>query len=147
MAHPSDDELEALAQRLELVAPTDVEVVDMLRACKGRDAEKQAYIKGTQSGWDAAIEAAAKKAERRFEQCERDNTPPCYLRKCAIGNVLRACKTGDAPDHAELVSTLSAAILDAQIRALETRKLDTPDQIRASAWDFLARLKKGPSHD
>ena len=44
--------------------------------------------------WNAAIEAAAKKAERRFEQCERNNTPPCYLRKCAIGNVLRALKKG-----------------------------------------------------
>ena len=98
MAHPTDDELEAEAQRLELVGPTDVEVVDMLRACKGRDAEKQAYIKGTQSGWDAAIEAAAKKAERRFEQCERDNTPPCYLRKCVIGDVLRALKKGPSHD-------------------------------------------------
>ena len=36
MTHPTDAELEAVAQRLELVAPTDVEVVDMLRACKGR---------------------------------------------------------------------------------------------------------------
>ena len=37
----------------------------MLRACKTADAtdhaEKQAYIEGTQSGWDAAIEAAADK--------------------------------------------------------------------------------------
>ena len=40
---------------------------------------------------------------------------------------------------AELVSTLSAAILDAQIRVIENRKLDTPDQIRANACAFLAR--------
>ena len=89
MAHPTDDELEATAQRLELVAPTDVEAVDMLRACK----------------------------------------------------------TGDAPYHGELVSTLSAAILDAQIRVLENRQLDTPDQIRANAYAFLARHQKGPIHD
>ena len=53
MAHPTDDELEAVAQRLELVGPTDVEAVDMLRACKGRDAPYH-------SEWNAAIEAAAR---------------------------------------------------------------------------------------
>ena len=89
MAHPTDDELEAVAQRLELVGPTDVEAVDMLRACK----------------------------------------------------------TGDAPYHSKLVSTLSAAILDAQIRVIENRNLDTPDQIRANARAFLDRHQKGPSHD
>ena len=47
--------------------------------------------------WDAAIEAAAQKAEERFELCERDNTPPCYLRKCAISDVLRTLKKG--PRH------------------------------------------------
>ena len=44
------------------------------------------------SDWNAAIEAAAQKAETRFELCERDNPPPCYLRKCSIGRVLRALK-------------------------------------------------------
>ena len=44
--------------------------------------------------------------------------------------------------RAELVSTLSAAILDAQIRVLENRQLDTPDQIRANAYAFLSRHQK-----
>ena len=48
--------------------------------------------------WDDAIEAAAQKAEERFELCERDNTPPCYLRKCAIGGVLRSLKKGPRHD-------------------------------------------------
>ena len=55
MAHPTDDELEAVAQRLELIGPTDVEVVDMLRACKTGDAPDH-------ETWNAAIEAAAKVA-------------------------------------------------------------------------------------
>ena len=60
-----------------------------------------------------------------------------YLETCAERDALKA----------ELVSTLSAAILDAQIRVLENRQLDTPDQIRANACEFLARHQKGPSHD
>ena len=78
MTHPTDDELEAMA--LHLLTPPAMrldgpylatfwrgrlEAAAMLRACKGRDAEKQAYIKGTQSGWDAAIEAAAKVIDAR----------------------------------------------------------------------------------
>ena len=71
MAYPSHEELEAMAVRLEdgrVCSPAQnscrngywmLQAAAMLRACKGRDAEKQAYIKGTQSGWNAAIEAAA----------------------------------------------------------------------------------------
>ena len=50
-----------------------------------------------------------------------------YLETCAERDALKA----------ELVSTLSAAILDAQIRVIENRQLDTPDQIRANACAFL----------
>ena len=58
-----------------------------------------------------------------------------YLETCAERDALKA----------ELVSTLTAAILDAQIRALENRQLDTPDQIRANALAFIDRHQKGPS--
>ena len=58
MAHPTDDELEAVAQRLELIGPTDVEVVDMLRACKGRvrDEAKDARISALEAERHAANE-------------------------------------------------------------------------------------------
>ena len=55
-----------------------------------------------------------------------------YLETCAERDALKA----------ELVSTLSAAILDAQIRVIESRQMDTPDQIRANALAFLARHQK-----
>ena len=126
MAHPTDDELEAMAVRLEDGRVCSraqnscrngywmLEAAAMLRACKGRvksrickecdgngkrhfmrqtphgpvddadecracegegilaaldpapdQGERQAYIKGTQSGWDAAIEAAVKVIDAR----------------------------------------------------------------------------------
>ena len=93
---PTDDELEAMAaetdRRFHWTNDAFFQGVGtMLRACKAGDAPDHAE-------WDAAIEAAAKKAERRFEQCERDNTPPCYLRKCFIGGVLRTLKKGQTND-------------------------------------------------
>ena len=72
MAHPTDDELEAAAQRLELVAPTDVEVVDMLRACKTGDAPDH-------ETWNAAIEVAAKVAQGQYrERSMLDPESPFY---------------------------------------------------------------------
>ena len=70
MTHPTDDELEAMAVRQENADALDRDALlnltdstaAMLRACKTGDApdqgEKQAYIEGTQAGWDAALEAA-----------------------------------------------------------------------------------------
>ena len=55
-----------------------------------------------------------------------------YLETCAERDALRA----------GLVSTLSAAILDAQMRVIENQQMDTPDQIRANARAFLARHQK-----
>ena len=164
MAHPTDDELEATAQRLELVAPTDVEVVDMLRACKGRvrvtPLEWEYHPAGTiaapPTGRAYIIDTRMKgrcysvkgfNPQRQFDSL---GEAKAAAQADYEARILAAIDPSDAERdalRAELVSTLSAAILDAQIRALETRKLDTPDQIRASAWDFLARHQKGPSHD
>ena len=70
MTHPTDAELEAMAVRLihtfDTLSEADgamEKAASMLLACKWRSAEKQAYIEGTQAGWDAAIEAAAKVAQ------------------------------------------------------------------------------------
>ena len=72
---------------------------------------------------------------------------PSIGQRRSIAAMLSALSAERDALRAELVSTLSAAILDAQIRALETRKLDTPDQIRANACAFLDRHQKGPSYD
>ena len=68
-----------------------------------------------------------------------DDVDTCKL----VAATLRALSAERDALRAELVSTLSAAILDAQIRVIESRKLDTPDQIRANAYAFLARHQKG----
>ena len=107
MRHPTDDELEAEAQRLELVAPTDVEVVDMLRACKGRDAEKQAYIKGTQSGWNAAIEAAARLVKSQSENARKS---------------LRRCGDEGHPEDAETWSAIVSHLDLAHDRIINIKK-------------------------
>ena len=85
MNMPTNDELEAMAQYHDWREDADSHTAAMLRACKSAP---------DHADWNAAIEAAAEKAETRFELCERDNTPPCYLRKCSIGRVLRALKKG-----------------------------------------------------
>ena len=84
-----------------------------------------------------ALSAALAEMTRRRDYwkalAEGQDFTRVYLETCAERDALKA----------ELVSTLSAAILDAQIRALENRQMDTPDQIRANACAFLARHQKG----
>ena len=72
----------------------------------------------------------------------RTSQQPSIGQRRSIAAMLSALSAERDALKAELVSTLSAAILDAQIRALENQKLDTPDQIRASACAFIARHQK-----
>ena len=70
-----------------------------------------------------------------------DDVDACKL----VAATLRALSAERDALKAKLVSTLSAAILDAQIRVVENQKLDTPNQIRANARAFIDRHQKGPS--
>ena len=47
------------------------------------------------SAWEAGRDAAAAVAEKRYDLCEKTNIGPCYLRKCAIGRVIRALTLPD----------------------------------------------------
>ena len=59
-------------------------------------AEKQAYIEGTQAGWDAAIEAAAKVANYEAQDAEYD---PSYQTAAeVIEDRIRALKKGQSND-------------------------------------------------
>jgi hypothetical protein len=67
MTHPTDDELEAMAEMLEhcqLWNSDRSRAAAMLRACKPGDAPS--YL----DGWNDAREAAAQKAERYTECCQ-----------------------------------------------------------------------------
>ena len=68
---PTDDELEAMAARLETRIIQSTMIADaaaMLRACKAGDAPDHAE-------WDAAIEAAANVSERMSTDREGEQTP------------------------------------------------------------------------
>ena len=47
------------------------------------------------AAWEAGRDAAAAVAEKRYDLCEKTNIGPCYLRKCAIGRVIRALTPPD----------------------------------------------------
>ncbi len=51
--------------------------------------EQKARAERAEAALAAQIEADAVLAEKRYDRCERDNVGPCYLRKCAIGAVIR----------------------------------------------------------
>lgn len=75
----------------------------------------------------AAYEAAAGKAEARYDLCERDNVGECKLRKCAIGRVVRALTPSDA-----------RAAYDAAIRAAKIKGMREAKEACDSAGDFRA---------
>lgn len=52
-------------------------------------AEANARADRAEAALAAQIEVDAMLAEKRYDRCERDNVGPCYLRKCAIGAVIR----------------------------------------------------------
>lgn len=52
-------------------------------------AEANARVERAKAALAAQIEADAMLAEKSYDRCERDNVGPCYLRKCAIGAVIR----------------------------------------------------------
>ena len=144
-------------------------IAAMLRACKGRvrvNALKWHQNKTHGSMYDYRIYAVHQGNKygifstflERDQWGSRVQVAKCVPLEAAKAaaqadyeaRILAAIELAEAKRDAlktELVSTLSAAILDAQIRALENRQLDTPDQIRANACEFLARHQKGPSHD
>jgi len=51
--------------------------------------EAEARADRAEAALAAQIEVDAVLAEKRYDRCERDNVGPCYLRKCAIGAVIR----------------------------------------------------------
>ena len=154
MAHPTDDELEALAQRLELVGPTDVEAVDMLRACKTGDAPDH-------ETWNAAIEVAAKVApSQRKPQAmtDQDTSPQAVERLAARLRTSQQPSIGQRRSIAAMLSALSAE-RDALKAELAEAKLLLSHMVNHAEWReknegvfweaseqaraFLARHQKG----
>ena len=133
MTHPTDEELEALAQRLELVGPTDVEVVDMLRACKGQ-------------GWQPMESAPIFGRVLRYDPRRREGE---QVFECAAdGGFWRHEKVpgmwmhmpvppGTAPDHETWNAAIEVAVVIATDWTLG------PEEIAPA----IRKLKKGPSHD
>ena len=84
---PTDDELEAMAVRLEtrIIQSTMIaEAAAMLRACKDQDT------------WNAAIEAAAKTAEQQKSWDAHPNSISSHMAKDTAA-AIRALKKG--PNH------------------------------------------------
>jgi hypothetical protein len=92
MTHPTDDELEAMAVRLDVddpwCQPMCYEAAAMLRACKTGDAPS--YLDGWNDAREAAAKVADKMAARRFtkDMCE-------ILQKCAAA--IRALTPPERP--------------------------------------------------
>jgi hypothetical protein len=89
MTHPTDDELEAMAVRLEAGKVAFMgDAAAMLRACKAGDAPS--YLDGWNDAREAAAKVADKMAARRFtkDMCE-------ILQKCAAA--IRALTPPERP--------------------------------------------------
>ena len=150
MAHPTDDELEALAQRLELVGPTDIEVVDMLRACKGR--LKRLPRGDGAGGWTLPVELLA---EIRDEVYASEWDAPCaeiieIIALSAEARILSALEP--APDHADWNAAIEAVIVNLKTYAPHQDDTGPEHDIGYAAGyhtalNRLSALKKGPSHD
>ena len=97
------------------------------------DTEKNPDVWRTLRALSAALAEMTRRRDHWKGLAEGQDFTRVYLETCAERDALRA----------ELVSTLSAAILDAQMRVIENQQMDTPDQIRANARAFTARHQKG----
>ena len=96
------------------------------------DVDTCKLVAATLRALSAALAEMTRRRNRWKAIAEGQDFTRVYLETCAERDALRA----------GLVSTPSAAILDAQMRVIENQQMDTPDQIRANARAFIARHQK-----
>jgi len=155
MTHPTDDELETEAVRLEdgrVCSPAQnscrngylmLEAAAMLRACKGR--VKRLPRTDGEGGWTLPVELLA---EIRDEVYANEWDAPCaeVIEIIALSVETRILAALDpAPDHAEWDAALTAA-RNACVNLRNSDELENDDQRVGALHCALAisELKKGP---